>query len=75
MDHDLLSRRDDLARDLQLRRELDQAAPSVGAAGLIIAAALLLILGIVYFGPPAGERTQVASGDSVETASPAPTNP
>lgn len=66
MDHDLLHRRDELARDNQLRRELDQATPSIGSTGLIIGAAILLILGIVFFGPPAGERTNVVSGDSVE---------
>jgi len=70
MDHDLLRRRDDLARDLHLRRELDAATPSLGSAGLIVGAIMLVILGIVYFAPPAVERTHVASGDSVEATAP-----
>jgi hypothetical protein len=70
MDHDLLRRRDDLARDLHWRRELDEATPSIGSAGLIVGAIMLLVLGIVYFGPPAAERTHVASGDSVEATAP-----
>jgi hypothetical protein len=71
MDHDLLRRRDDLARDLHWRRELDEATRSIGSAGLIVGAIMLLVLSIVYFGPPAAERTHVASGDSVEaTAAP-----
>ncbi len=70
MDLDLLRRRDDLARDPHWRRELDVATPSIGSAGLIVGAIMLLLLGIVYFGPPAAERTQVASGDSVEATAP-----
>jgi hypothetical protein len=69
MDHDLL-------RPDQLRRDLDEATPSAGSAGLIIGAAILFILGVVYFAPPAGDRTNVAVGDSVEApATPAPSNP
>ena len=70
MDHDLLRRRDDLARDLHRRRELDEATPSLGAASLILGAIMLLVLGIAYFGPPAAERTHVASGDTAEAAAP-----
>jgi hypothetical protein len=70
MDNDLLNRRDDLSRDHQLRRELDDASPTVGSAGLLIGAIILLLLGIVFFGSPAGERTQMASGDTVEAAAP-----
>ena len=61
MDYDLQHRRDDLLRDQQLRRGLDQPTPSVGSASLVVGALVLLILGIVYFSPPAGERTNVAS--------------
>jgi hypothetical protein len=70
MDHDLFRRRDDLARDLHWRRELDEATPSIGSVGLIVGAIMLLVLGIAYFGPPASERTHVASGDSVEATAP-----
>lgn len=70
MDHDLLRRRDDLARDLHWRRELDAATPNIGSAGLIVGAIMLFLLGIVYFGPPATERTQIASGDSVDATAP-----
>jgi hypothetical protein len=70
MDHDLLRRRDDLARDLHWRRELDEAAPSIGLAGLIVGAIMLLVLGIVFFGPPAAERTHVVFGDSVDATAP-----
>jgi hypothetical protein len=67
---------DELARDNQWRRELDEATPSIGSAGLIIGAVILFILGVVYFGPPAGDRTHVASGDAVEApATTAPSNP
>jgi hypothetical protein len=69
MDHDLLRRRDDLARDLHRHRELDAATPSIGSASLIIGAIMLLLLGITYFGPPA-ERTHVASGDTLEATAP-----
>lgn len=75
MDYDLLNRRDDLSRDHQLRRELDDATPSVGAAGLLIGVVILLILGIIFFGPPAGERTQLASGDPVEATMPTQSSP
>jgi hypothetical protein len=77
MDHDLLHRpRDELAHDNQLRRELDAATPSIGAAGLIIGAVIVFILGVVYFSPPAGDRTHVASGGTVEApATTAPSNP
>jgi hypothetical protein len=70
MDHDLLRRRYDLARDLHGPHELDDAAPSIGSASLIVGAIMLLVLGIVFFGPPAAERTHVASGDSVEATAP-----
>lgn len=70
MDHDLLSRRDQLARELHGRRELDQATPSVGSASIIVGVIMLLLLGIVYFGSPAAERTRVASGDSVDATAP-----
>ncbi len=69
MDYDLLRRRDDL-RDLHLRHELDEATPSIGPAGLIVGAIMLVVLGVVYFGQPAAERTHVASGDSVEATAP-----
>lgn len=69
MDHDLLRRRDELARDLHWRRELD-AGPSIGSASLIVGAIMLLVLGIVYFGPPTAERTHVAVGDSVGATAP-----
>ena len=61
MDFDLQHRRDELLRDQHLRGDLYQATPSVGAAGLVIGALMLLILGIVFLGSPAGERTNVAS--------------
>lgn len=70
MDHDLLRRRDDLARDLYGRRELDEAAPSIGAASLVVGAIMLLVLGIAFFGSPTAERTHVASGDSVDATAP-----
>ncbi|MFM9848778.1 MAG: hypothetical protein ACKVP3_16620 [Hyphomicrobiaceae bacterium] len=70
MDYDLLRRRDDLARDLHSRRELDKATPSIGPAGLIVGAIMLLVLGVMYFGQPAAERTHVASGDGVEATAP-----
>jgi hypothetical protein len=81
MDHDLLSRggsRDELKRDHQLRRELDEATPSVGAAGLMVGAILLVILGIVFFSPPTGNNaTSVATRDAIEAPASVsnPTNP
>jgi hypothetical protein len=65
MEHDLPRRlpRDDLERDNLLRRELDEATPSMGAAGLIMGAVILIIFGAIYFGPPAGDNTTVASRD------------
>lgn len=71
MDYDFERRRADLARENQLRRELDEASPSLGSAGLIIAGIILVILGVVFFGPPVGERTDVASRAPVETTAPA----
>jgi hypothetical protein len=68
--HDLIRRRDDLARDLHLRRELHDAPPSVGSAGLVVGAIMLLVLSIVFFGSSAADRTDLASGDSVETTAP-----
>ena len=81
MDHDLLNRgwpRDELKRDSQLRRELDEATPSLGAAGLTIGVIILLILGIVFFGSPTGnDTTNVATRDAIEAPAPVanPTNP
>jgi hypothetical protein len=77
MDHDLLRRHEDFLRDNQLRRELDAATPSIGPAGLIIAAAILVILAIVYFGPSVSNTTNVASRDATEAPAPIfpPTNP
>jgi hypothetical protein len=81
MDHDLLNRglwRDELKRDSQIKHELDAATPSLGAAGLAIGGIVLLILGIVIFGSPAGnDATQVATRDAIEAPAPTttPTNP
>ncbi len=76
MDHDLLHRSDDLSRDNQLRRQLDEATPSIGLPGLMILAAVLVILGAVYFGPPASNTTSVATRDAIEIPAPVPpTNP
>jgi hypothetical protein len=67
MNHDLLHRRDDLAHDHQLRRELDEATPSVGWVGLLIAAVILVTLGVVLFGQPAGDNTtSTASRETIE---------
>ena len=75
MDHDLLHRRDDLSRDNQLRRQLDEATPSFGFAGVMLLAVILVILGAVYFGPPASDPTSVAMRDATETPAPVtPTN-
>ena len=81
MDHDLLNRgwsRDELKRDNQLRRELDEATPSVGSAVLFIGAVALLILGVVFFGSPTGnDTTNVATNRAIEAPAPVtnPTNP
>ena len=76
MDHDLLHRRDDLSRDNQLRRQLDEATPSIGLAGVMILAVILAILGAVYFGLPASNTTSVATRDAIEIPAPVPpTNP
>jgi len=80
MDHDFHNQRwsrDELARDQQVQRDLDEATPSMGSAGLIIGAVILIILGVVYFGPSAGTNTNVASGDKTGAAAPttAPTKP
>jgi hypothetical protein len=77
MDHDLLRRHEDFLRDNQLRRELDAAAPSIGPAGLIITAAIVIILAVVYFGPSLSNTTYVASRDAMEAPAPIlpPTNP
>jgi len=57
-----------------MRRELDEATPGVGSAGLIISAAILIILGVVFFGSPISDNTtSVASRDRIEA--PAPTTP
>ena len=61
--------RHELARDNQLRQELDDGTPGKGAAGFIIGAAILLILGIVYLSPSiGGSTTGVASRDTVEAS-------
>ena len=65
MDHDLLHRRDDLSRDNQLRRQLDEATPSIGLAGVMILAVILVILGVVYFSLPASNTTSVATRDAI----------
>ena len=71
MDHDLRGwSRDELKRDRHLRRELEEASPSVGSAGLMIGAIFLVILGIVFFGQPTGDHSTVASRDPI--AAPAP---
>ena len=76
MDHDLLHRRDDLSRDNQLRRQLDEATPSIGLAGVMILAVILVILGAVYFGLPASNTNSVATRDAIEIPAPVPaTNP
>jgi hypothetical protein len=80
MDQDLLDRgwsRDALHRHGELRRELDEATPSVGWAGLLIGAVILVMLAVVYFGPPQGSNTDMASRDTVEAPAPVttPTNP
>jgi hypothetical protein len=76
MDHDLLHRSDDLSRDHQLQRQLDEATPSIGLAGVMILAVILVILGAVYFGPPASNTTSVATRDAIEIPAPVPpTNP
>ena len=76
MDHDLLHRSDDLSRDNQLRRQLDEATPSIGLAGFMMLAVILVILGAVYFGPPASNTTSVATRDVIEIPAPVPpTNP
>jgi hypothetical protein len=76
MDHDLLHRSDDLSRDSQLRRQLDEATPSIGLAGFMMLAVILVILGAVYFGPPASNTTSVATRDVIEIPAPVPpTNP
>jgi len=77
MAHDLLHRRDDLSRDNQLRRQLDEATPSLGFAGLMILAVILVILGVLYLGPPASDTTSIAMRDAA-TETPAlvtPTHP
>ena len=73
MDYDLINRRDELSRDNQLRRELDEATPSIGAASLMIGALILILLASVYVSPPTNNTTNIAAGDAMET--PAPTNP
>ena len=73
MDHDLLHRRDDFARDNQLRRQLDEAQPSL--AGAIVLAVILAILVAVYLGSPASNPTSVATWDAIETPVPVPTTP
>jgi hypothetical protein len=77
MDYDLPNQRwprEQVERDNQLRRELDEATPSTGSAGLIIGAVILIILGVVFFGSPGGNNaTSVASRDTVQP--PAPTTP
>ena len=77
MDYDLINRRDELSRDNQLRRELDEATPSIGAASLVVGGLILLILGVVYLGPPASDTTTVETRAAMEMAAPmpAPTNP
>jgi hypothetical protein len=72
MDHDLLHRRNELSRDHQLRRELDEATPSIGSAGLTIGALILIILGVVYFGPPTSNSSNVATRDAIEAPAPMP---
>ena len=71
MDHDLLQRRDDLSRDNQLRRQLDEATPSMGLAGVMMLA-ILVILGAVYLSPPASDTTSVAMRDANEISAPVP---
>jgi hypothetical protein len=63
--------RDELGRADQVRREFDEAAPSTGFAGVIIAAIIVVILGIVLFGPSAGNNTSVATRDAAKTPAPA----
>jgi hypothetical protein len=79
MDRDLPPTRpifpgDDQYRYDQVRRELDGATPSVGSAGFLIGAVILIILALVLFGPPFGDNaTNVASRNTIQT--PAPTTP
>jgi hypothetical protein len=76
MDHDLLHRRDDPSRGNQLQRQLDEATPSIGLAGIMMLAVILVILGAVYFGPPVSNTTSVATRDAIEIPAPVPpTNP
>jgi hypothetical protein len=72
MDDDLPHRLDDLSRDNQLRRQLDEATPSIGWAGAMALAVFLGVLGIVYFGAPTSGTTTVATGDPIETLAPVP---
>lgn len=63
--------RDELKRDSQLRRELDDAPPNAGAVMLMIGAVILLILAAVFFDPPTGtDTTNVATSDPIETPAP-----
>lgn len=64
-------RREELARDNRLRRELDEARPSLGWAAVMIAAILVVVMGVFLLGSPVGDTpSSVASRDLTQTQSP-----
>lgn len=66
MERDLSSRspRDDMIRENELRRQLEEATPNLGFVAVMIAAVLVIGIGVFLFGSTDG---------SAPTQSPSPT--